>query len=202
MLLAAPNRLRRSKRVERPLKLEPRAAPEVRAGSGDAAAGALGLALEGLLGVGGFISHLQLLNGRAAARVTRTLAPGVESPSHTVLVVDDDASIRFLCRVNLELEGWAVREAATLAQARVELEEGEIDIALLDVHVGGDSGVDFLAEVRARYPGLPVAMLTGSVGSPTLAGVETDAVIPKPFTLDQLTETVRTLAPRTAPSAG
>jgi hypothetical protein len=45
-------------------------------------------------------------------------------------------------------------------------------------------------------------MLTGSVGSPTLDGVEAEAIIAKPFTLEQLTETVRTLAPRTAQSAG
>jgi DNA-binding response OmpR family regulator len=126
----------------------------------------------------------------------------VDSPSHSVLVVDDDSSIRFLCRVNLELDGWAVREAGTLEEARLALAGGEIDVVLLDVHVGGKSGVDFLTEVRNRYPGLPVAMLTGSVGSPTLDGVEAEAIIAKPFTLEQLTETVRTLAPRTAQSAG
>jgi DNA-binding NtrC family response regulator len=35
-----------------------------------------------------------------------------------VLVVDDDASLRLLCRVNLELDGFDVREAATLDEAR------------------------------------------------------------------------------------
>ena len=67
---------------------------------------------------------------------------------------------------------------------------------LLDVHVGTKSGVDFLIEVRRDFPLLPVAMLTGSVGSPTLDGVRTDAVISKPFTLEQLTGTVRSLVPR------
>jgi DNA-binding response OmpR family regulator len=45
-------------------------------------------------------------------------------------------------------------------------------------------------------------MLTGSVGSPTLDGVMTDAVIPKPFTLEQLTETVQSLVTRAAQRAG
>ncbi len=126
----------------------------------------------------------------------------MDSPNHTVLVVDDDSSIRFLCRVNLELDGWEVREAATLEEARLVLAEGGIDVVLLDVHVGGGSGVDFLAEVRDGYPELPVAMLTGSAGSSTLAGVEPDAVIAKPFTLVQLTETVLALATRAAHSAG
>ena len=64
------------------------------------------------------------------------LGDGVDPPSHTVLVVDDDASIRFLCRVNLELDGWTVREAATLADARAELSHGGVAVVLLDVHVG------------------------------------------------------------------
>ena len=123
------------------------------------------------------------------------------SLNHTVLVVDDDASIRFLCRVNLELDGWSVREAATLDEARAELAAGDIDIVLLDIHVGAESGVAFLAEIREDY-GVPVAMLTGSVGSPTLDHVETDAVIPKPFTLEQLTDTLRSLTPRAAQRAG
>jgi DNA-binding response OmpR family regulator len=131
-----------------------------------------------------------------------TLARGVDPPSHTVLVVDDDASIRFLCRVNLELEGWAVREADSLDQARVHLAEGGVDVVLLDVHVGSASGIDFLKEVRTTYPGLPVAMLTGTVGSPSLEGVETDAVISKPFRLEELTGTVRNLATRRERQAG
>jgi two-component system response regulator FlrC len=126
----------------------------------------------------------------------------VDSPTHTVLVVDDDPSIRFLCRVNLELEGWGVREAATVEQARAELARGDVDIVLLDVHVGPVSGVEFLDELRSDYPGLPVAMLTGTIGSPTLQGVTTDAVIPKPFTLEQLTGTVRELAARIAQRSG
>ena len=120
----------------------------------------------------------------------------MESPSHTVLVVDDDASIRLLCRLNLELEGWQVIEAATIDDARAGLPGA--DVVLLDLHVGSASGVDFLEEIRADYPELPVALLTGSADAPP----DSDAVIPKPFTLKQLTETVRALAPRNANTAG
>jgi DNA-binding NtrC family response regulator len=126
----------------------------------------------------------------------------VDSPGHTVLVVDDDSSIRFLCRVNLELDGWAVREAATIEAARAELAAGGVGVVLLDVHVGSASGVEFLEELRADYPGLPVAMLTGSVESPMLERVTADAVITKPFTLEQLTGTVGELAARTPQKSG
>ena len=128
--------------------------------------------------------------------------PAVDSPSHTVLVVDDDAAIRFLCRVNLELDGWAVLEAAAIQQARETMAATPVDIVLLDVHVGVDSGLDFIAEIRERNPGVPVVLLTGSVGSPKLDGVDADAVISKPFTLDQLTGTLGRLAPQATPEAG
>jgi DNA-binding response OmpR family regulator len=122
----------------------------------------------------------------------------VDPPSHTVLVVDDDPSIRFLCRVNLELDGWQVREAGTIAEAREELLEGDVAVVLLDVHVGRESGAEFLQELRGEQPAISVAMLTGSVGTPSAEGIAADAVLPKPFTPAQLTDTVRSLAPRTA----
>jgi DNA-binding response OmpR family regulator len=126
----------------------------------------------------------------------------VDSPSHTVLVVDDDGAIRFLCRVNLELDGWVVHEAEAIDQARETLATTPVDIVLLDVHVGVDSGLDFIAEIRERHPGLPIVLLTGSVGSPSLDGVDAEAVISKPFTLDQLTGTLGKLVLRGAPEAG
>ena len=126
----------------------------------------------------------------------------MDSLSHTVLVVDDDAAIRFLCRVNLELDGWAVDEAATLDQARETLAAGAIDIVVLDVHVGVESGLDFIAEIRERNPGVPVVLLTGSVGSPVLEGVDADAIIPKPFALEQLTGTLARLVLRGGSEAG
>ena len=128
----------------------------------------------------------------------------MDAPRHTVLVVDDDSSIRFLCRVNLELEGWVVREAGTIAEARRELAQGPVDVVLLDVHVGNESGTEFLAELRSDHPGMPVAMLTGSVGTGGLGTAETeaDAVITKPFRLEQLTGTVARLTPRAERDAG
>jgi DNA-binding response OmpR family regulator len=54
----------------------------------------------------------------------------------TVLVVDDDPSLRLLCRVNLELEGYRVLEAGDLAAARSALSGDDVDVILLDVHLG------------------------------------------------------------------
>ena len=123
----------------------------------------------------------------------------MDSPNHTVLVVDDDASIRMLCRLNLELDGWRVLEAAALPEARRHLDEDEVHVVVLDVHLGSGNGIEFLRELRRDRPDLKVAMLTGSV---RLDGVESDAVIPKPFTIEQLMGTVAGLVERPAREAG
>jgi DNA-binding NtrC family response regulator len=108
----------------------------------------------------------------------------------TVLVVDDDASIRLLCRVNLELDGYRVLEAATLAQARAALGSTRVDCVLLDVHVGGDDGYELLEELRGCEEGVPVALFTGSASVEEQHARDATAILPKPFTLEQLARTV------------
>ena len=113
---------------------------------------------------------------------------------YTVLVVDDDAAIRFLCRVNLELEGHRVLDAGTIDSARALVHAEPVDVVLLDVHVGSGDGREFLRELRQLRPELPVAMLTGTADFETVRSVAPDGMIPKPFTLTELKETVERLA--------
>ena len=109
---------------------------------------------------------------------------------HTVLVVDDDAAIRLLCRVNLELDGHTVFEAGSLAEARRALDENRVGVVLLDVQIGSDDGVAFLRELRADRPRLGVAMLTGSTHPERARAENPDALIAKPFSIDDLRDTV------------
>jgi DNA-binding response OmpR family regulator len=113
-----------------------------------------------------------------------------------VLIVDDDPSLRLLCRVNLELDGYRVAEAQTVAAAEEELASEGVDLVLLDVHVGADDGVQLMRSLRKRGHGAPVVLFTGSarLDAPTIA--EADGVVPKPFRLEQLLDVVRSLAPR------
>jgi DNA-binding response OmpR family regulator len=112
----------------------------------------------------------------------------------TVLVVDDDPAIRLLCRVNLELDGHDVTEAGTLDDAREAVVAGHFDLVILDVHVGDGDGRDLLAELRTSKPELPVALLTGTADRRDLIRSGADALIPKPFTLEELRDTVAQLS--------
>jgi two-component system, OmpR family, alkaline phosphatase synthesis response regulator PhoP len=79
-----------------------------------------------------------------------------------VLVIDDEAPIRLLCRVNLEAEGMQVLEAADgptgLDQARKEIP----DVVLLDVMMPGLDGWRVAEELLAddRTSGIPIIFLT------------------------------------------
>jgi DNA-binding NtrC family response regulator len=111
-----------------------------------------------------------------------------------ILVVDDEPSIRLLCRVNLELEGHEVLEASSLETARTALDEQAVDVVILDVHLRSERSDALVAECHARQPRIPVVLVTGSVEITDAGLAEADAILPKPFELDVLLSTVRGLA--------
>ena len=115
----------------------------------------------------------------------------MQEPQPRALVVDDDAALRMLCRVNLEFGGFAVREAATVAEAEAAIAIEPPDVVLLDVHLGGEQTHDLLARVRAL--GIPVALVTGSFDIDDYRD-RADAVLGKPFVPQALVETARRLA--------
>jgi DNA-binding NtrC family response regulator len=107
-----------------------------------------------------------------------------------VLVVDDERSLRLLCRVNLELDGHTVREAGSLAEARRELERATPDVVLLDVHVGADDGLELLDELAALDLPTRVVLLSGSSDVGPELRKRVDTVLGKPFELDTLAAAV------------
>jgi len=116
-----------------------------------------------------------------------------------VLVVDDDESIRLLCRVNLELDGHEVLEADSLAEARAALAAEDVAVVLLDVHLYGQRSDALIGECHAHDPRVPVVLVTGSADVTRERMGGADAVLPKPFRLDELLATVRDLAGSPSP---
>jgi two-component system, OmpR family, response regulator len=107
------------------------------------------------------------------------------------LVVDDDPSLRTLVRVNLELEGFAVREAGSVGDANAAVERERPDVVLLDMHLGGEDSTALLASLRER--GIPVALVTGSVDVSEYQDAA-DAILAKPFVPEDLIDVARRLA--------
>ncbi len=114
----------------------------------------------------------------------------------TVLIVEDDPSIRLLCRVNLELEQHQVLEADTLRRAKELLASDAIDVVLLDLHVGDEHGFDLLPHIRMVRPHAAVCLLSGTSETDPDRPEGVHAFIRKPFELDDLLGTVQRLLER------
>jgi DNA-binding response OmpR family regulator len=110
-----------------------------------------------------------------------------------VLVVDDDAGLRTLSRVVLELEGFQVREAASLAEAEAVIAEEWPDVVLLDVHLGPHHSADLFH--RLREEGIPVAAVSGT-SDPAEYEAIADASLPKPYQPSALVAVVHRLMGR------
>src|SRR6266498_3067990 len=75
-----------------------------------------------------------------------------------VLVVDDDPGLREFVRVNLEVEGYRVREAESSEQALAAIEDEAPELVLLDVVMPGVDGWHMLREMQERHGSIPVIM--------------------------------------------
>ncbi|HKI21967.1 MAG TPA: response regulator [Gaiellaceae bacterium] len=84
-----------------------------------------------------------------------------------VLIVDDDPRIREFVRVNLEMDGYVVREAGSAEEGLAALEEQPPDLILLDVMMPGVDGWEMLRRMQERHGmgSIPVIMFSGQVES-------------------------------------
>jgi excisionase family DNA binding protein len=108
-----------------------------------------------------------------------------------VLLVDDDDKVRELVRVNLEFEGYTVREAGSATEGLDAIEEAKPDLVLLDVMMPHVDGWEMLRRIQEQYGAgaIPVVMFSGQVDE----GAADEAVergasgfIGKPFDPQQL----------------
>jgi two-component system, OmpR family, response regulator len=69
-------------------------------------------------------------------------------PGPRILIVDDEPAIRLLCRVNLQADGFAVKEAPDGAAAIEMAREWQPDLILLDVMMPGEDGFAVAERIR------------------------------------------------------
>ena len=117
-----------------------------------------------------------------------------------VLIVDDDERVREYLRVNLEMEGYAVREAGSAEEGLGVLDEVSPDLILLDVMMPEVDGWEMLRRVQERHGvgAIPVVMFSGKVDEQsaqeaTARGAQ--GFVGKPFDPQQLIEHAKQLLP-------
>ena len=106
-----------------------------------------------------------------------------------ILLIDDDASLRRTIRMALETMAHRVTDARDGTQALEMLGRQPFDVALLDLRLGREHGLDLLPELLRQAPGLSVVLITAYAAIETaVEGMRRGAFdyLPKPFTPDQL----------------
>ncbi len=78
----------------------------------------------------------------------------------SVLIIDDEASLRNTLTRILQKAGCNANSAVDGDQALRMLADNEYDLVYLDLHLQGEDGIQVLKELRQRYPNLPVILLT------------------------------------------
>ena len=117
-----------------------------------------------------------------------------------VLIVDDDERLREYVRVNLEIEGYTVREAASADEGLASLEEESPDLILLDVMMPKVDGWEMLRRVQEKHGvgAIPVIMFSGKVDERSAAEATSrgaQGFIGKPFDPRALIESTKQLLP-------
>ncbi|SLM47315.1 Putative Response regulator, CheY-like (modular protein) [Nitrospira japonica] len=100
-----------------------------------------------------------------------------------ILVVDDNADVRFILSTVLEAAGFNVYGAGDGLEAVECLKRRRYDVLLTDYRMPKMDGLELLDMVRAMWPDLPVIMVTGDRASfkHDRLGAEAFAVVDKPF---------------------
>lgn len=118
---------------------------------------------------------------------------------HTILIVDDSATIRKMVRASLhELGSTSFIEAATGLEAIEQLAVAPVELIVLDLNMPDMHGIEVLRFLRhhQRYRNVPVIVLTtrGDESSRTLAEqAGATSYLTKPFAPERLAAAVQTL---------
>ena len=121
-----------------------------------------------------------------------------EEEPHCVLVIEDDETMRGAMKRILETEGYAVKTAADGTQLTKVLDDSPIDMIILDVGLPWINGFE-LAQLLKEHEDLkriPLIFVSGKTSEEDVKRgfeVGADDYIKKPFDIDKIKKTVRTL---------
>src|SRR3954469_23844974 len=111
-----------------------------------------------------------------------------------IWIVDDDESIRWVLEKALARENLATRSFSNAREAITALETESPQVLVSDIRMPGASGLELLSTVKAKFPGLPVIIITAfSDLDSAVAAFQGGAFesLAKPFDIDKAVELIR-----------
>jgi len=80
---------------------------------------------------------------------------------HQILIIDDEESIRSIVSDVFTDEGYTVWCAETIIKGKAVLQRHAIDLLFLDIWLGADNGLEYIAELKQKYPALEILIISG-----------------------------------------
>ena len=129
----------------------------------------------------------------------------IDYQNKTVLLVDDDDSIRWVLNETLDDLGLSVTQTNAADEALQILKKQSFDLIISDVRMPGTSGMELLNYCQENFPNIPVIIMTAHSDLDSAVNAYTKGAfeyLPKPFDLDEVSEIVaRALKPKTIQDA-
>jgi two-component system, chemotaxis family, chemotaxis protein CheY len=114
----------------------------------------------------------------------------------SILIIDDDASIRRVLRTLLERSGYQVEEAENGAVGMAHYRSAPADLVITDLFMPDQDGIETIQQLREEFPDANILAISGgAAGRPqgTLTDAMlfgADATLAKPFSIDELKRVV------------
>jgi len=114
----------------------------------------------------------------------------------TILIIDDDSTVQDVAEAILKQQGHTILKALDTLQAERFLASTAIDLILLDIVLPGQGGLEYLMDIRHRYPNISVIVMSGKVRTDLLPVKKlaqqfgAHCILSKPFTAVELNDAV------------
>lgn len=118
------------------------------------------------------------------------------SDKRTIMIVDDNESLRRFTAILLEKQGFDVIQKEDGQKALDALDSGNIDLILMDIEMPIMDGVEASRHIRNNakpYSSVPIIAHTGDISSATLAKIESSGIsdfIVKPIDKSRLLDKI------------
>jgi CheY-like chemotaxis protein len=116
-----------------------------------------------------------------------------------VLIVDDDVAWRQALTRRLERAGHLVRQASQGSEVAAELEGGAADVAIVDIFMPGQGGLQTIGRLRQDWPAMKIVAMSGASSTTPLdvrehaIALGADTFLRKPFEAAALLSVISSL---------